>query len=49
MSAWDDVRNSLIEAGARLFFEKPFDPYVLEKEIEAIRNSGIYVSRNATK
>jgi DNA-binding response OmpR family regulator len=41
MSAWADVGNSFIEAGACLFLEKPFDPYVLEKEIEAIRNAGI--------
>lgn len=40
MSAWEDVRKSLIEAGACLFLEKPFDPYVLEKEIEAIRSAG---------
>src|SRR5512142_97412 len=29
MSAWDDVGESLLEAGACLFLEKPFDPYVL--------------------
>jgi DNA-binding response OmpR family regulator len=39
MSAWDDVGKSLIEAGACLFLEKPFDPYVLEREIEVIRNA----------
>jgi len=41
MSAWEDVGKSFIEAGACLFLEKPFDPYVLEKEIEAIRNAGM--------
>ena len=41
MSAWDDVGKSLIEAGACLFLEKPFDPYVLEKEIEVIRNAAM--------
>ena len=45
MSAWDDVGQSLIEAGACLFFEKPFDPYVLEKEIEIIRSA--YMDNNA--
>ena len=39
MSAWQDIGKSFIEAGACLFLEKPFDPYVLEKEIEAIRNA----------
>ena len=41
MSAWEDIGQSFIKAGACLFLEKPFDPYVLEKEIEAIRNEGI--------
>jgi hypothetical protein len=41
MSAWEDAGKSLTEAGASLFLEKPFDPYVLEKEIEAIRNTGL--------
>ncbi len=41
MSAWEDVEKSFIEAGAYLFIEKPFDPYVLEKEINAILNTGM--------
>ncbi len=41
MSAWDDVGKSLIEAGACLFLEKPFDPYVLEREIEVIRSAAL--------
>ncbi len=41
ISAWQDIGKSFIEAGACLFLEKPFDPYVLEKEIEAIRNADI--------
>lgn len=41
MSAWQDIGKSFIEAGAYLFLEKPFDPYILEKEIEAIRNADI--------
>jgi DNA-binding response OmpR family regulator len=41
MSAWDDIKKSFIDAGASLFLEKPFDPYVLEKQIEAIRNEGV--------
>ncbi len=41
MSAWDDVGQSLIEAGACLFLEKPFDPYVLEREIEVIRSAAM--------
>jgi DNA-binding response OmpR family regulator len=41
MSAWEDVGKSFIEAGAYLFLEKPFDPYVLEKDIEEILNRGM--------
>ncbi len=41
MSAWDGVGKSFIEAGACLFLEKPLDPYILEKEIEAIRNTAM--------
>ena len=41
MSAWDDVGESLLEAGACLFLEKPFDPYVLEREIEVIRSAAL--------
>jgi len=36
MSAWDDVEDSFIGAGANLFLRKPFDPYFLEKAIEVI-------------
>ncbi len=36
MSAWEDVENSLIKAGAYMFLRKPFDPYVLEREIELL-------------
>ena len=41
MSAWDDVGKSLLEAGACLFLEKPFDPYVLEREIEVIMSAAL--------
>lgn len=41
MSAWVDAGKSLMEAGACLFLEKPFDPYVLEREIEVIRSAAM--------
>ncbi len=40
LSSSGETEKSLIEAGACLFLEKPFDPYLLEKEIEAIRAAG---------
>ena len=36
MSACADVEGSLMKAGAYLFLKKPFDPYVLEREIELL-------------
>ena len=39
LSSSGETEKSLIEAGACLFLEKPLDPYVLEKEIEAIRGA----------
>jgi DNA-binding response OmpR family regulator len=33
VSAFDDAENPFLEAGAYLFLKKPFDPYVLEREI----------------
>jgi len=48
MSAWDDVGKSLIEAGACLFLEKPFDPYVLEREIEIIRSAALNINPGRT-
>lgn len=36
MSAFDDVENAFLEAGARVFLAKPFDPFRLEKEIDSI-------------
>ncbi len=36
VSAFDDAENPFLEAGAFLFLKKPFDPYVLEKEIALI-------------
>ncbi|TAN38548.1 MAG: response regulator [Nitrospirae bacterium] len=36
MSAWDTVESSFLDAGACFFLQKPFDPYILEKEIESI-------------
>jgi CheY-like chemotaxis protein len=39
MSAYDHVKKPFAEFGANLFLQKPFDPYVLEKEIELIAKS----------
>ena len=36
MSAWADVEQSLLEAGASRFFAKPFDPQELETAIAQI-------------
>jgi DNA-binding response OmpR family regulator len=36
MSACADVEGSLMKAGAYLFLKKPFNPYVLEREIELL-------------
>ena len=36
MSAWSDVKPSLMEAGACRFFAKPFDTQELESAIEEI-------------
>jgi DNA-binding response OmpR family regulator len=36
ISAWDEVEEVFLEAGATLFMQKPFDPYVLEGEIKRI-------------
>ncbi len=41
LSSPGEVDKSLIEAGGCMFLEKPIDPYVLEKEVEAIRSAGI--------
>jgi DNA-binding response OmpR family regulator len=35
-SGFADVEQPFLEAGARLFLQKPFDPYQLEKEINLI-------------
>jgi DNA-binding response OmpR family regulator len=40
MSGFDDVGQSFLEAGARTFLPKPFDPYQLEREIEQIVGDG---------
>ncbi len=36
MSGFEDVEQPFLEAGARIFLPKPFDPYQLEREIELI-------------
>ncbi len=36
VSAFDDAEDPFLEAGAYLFLKKPFDPYVLEREIALI-------------
>jgi DNA-binding response OmpR family regulator len=33
-SAFDDVEESFMEAGADIFLQKPFDPYELEEVVE---------------
>jgi DNA-binding response OmpR family regulator len=41
MSGWGSImERPFLEAGAFLFLSKPFDPHVLEKEIELIRSVG---------
>jgi DNA-binding response OmpR family regulator len=36
MSGFDDVEQPFLDAGARTFLQKPFDPYQLEAEIAMI-------------
>jgi DNA-binding NtrC family response regulator len=36
MSAMGSVETAFMDAGAYLFLQKPFDPYCLEKEVEAV-------------